>query len=168
MDLSIVNHLFVTARFVVKGTARTGDLRLSSFLNAARRPWLPIDHVTFSDLVTGEKIAARRAMLRLADVLFAHEFLDLAGDPVRKKLAQGQAPDFRMVSSYFRPPSRLEMVGRVRRESLDPAGSDDFFVVVEPLLRGIDEAQKGELEALKNLPYAIVQRSQLHGYFEYE
>ncbi|MSR45777.1 MAG: hypothetical protein EXS13_01700 [Planctomycetes bacterium] len=168
MDLSLVNHLFVTPRFVVKGTVRSGALRLSSFLNAARRPWLTIDEVTFTDLESGEKISARRATLRLADVLFAHEFLDLGGDPVRRKLAQSETPDFRMVSAWFRAPARLEIVGRARREALDPAATDDFFVLLEPLLRGIVPSQAAALEPCKNLSYAIVQRSQLHGYFEYE
>lgn len=168
MDLPIVNHLFVTARFVVKGSVRTGDLRLSSFLNAVRRPWLQVENVTFSDLASGEKVSAHRAMVRLADVLFAHEFLDLAGDPIRKQLAQAESPDFRMVSSWFRAPARFEMVGRVRREALDPSSSDEFFVVLEPLLRGGADESARELEALKNLPYAIVQRAQLHAWFEYE
>ncbi len=168
MDLSIVNHLFVTPRFVVKGTVRSGELRLSSYLNAQRRPWLTIDHVTFSDFSGREKVTARRAQLRLADVLFAHEFLDLAGDPVRKKLAQTEARDYRMVSHGFRAPSRLELVGRVRRDLLDPASNDDFFVAMEPLLRGFEGSDAAELEPIKNLSYAIVARSQLHAFFEYE
>lgn len=168
MDFDLVNHLFVTPRLVVKGTVRTGELRLSSWLNAARRPWLQIEQATFVDLASGEKVAARRASLRLADVLFAHEFLDLGGDPVRRKLAQSESADFRMVSCWFRAPSRLELVGRVRREALDPAATEEFFVVLEPLLRGGEAREQPALEPCRHLRYAIVQRSQLHGFFEYE
>ncbi len=176
MDLSIVNHLLVTQRFLVKGTVRTGDLRLSSFLNAVRRPWLAIENVTFTELVSGEKIVARRATLRLADLLLAHEYLDLAGDPIRKRLAQADAAEgqalprseYRMVSAWFRAPSRLEILGRIRQNVLDAATSDEFFVMQEPLLRGVDEATANLLLPVKDLPYAIVHRAQLHGWFEYE
>ncbi len=168
MELSLVNHLFVTARFVVKGTVRTGELRLSSWLNAQRRPWLQVEQATFADLLTGEQVAARRASLRLADVLFAHEFVALQGDPVRRRLAEEQPADFRMASCWFRAPARFELLGRVRREVLDPAAVDDFFVMREPLLRGGDARDLPALAPCRNLSYAIVQRAQLHGFFEYE
>jgi hypothetical protein len=168
MELSLVNHLFVTARFVVKGTVRTGDLRLSSWLNAQRRPWIQVEQTTFADLVTGEQVAARRASLRLGDVLFAHEFVALQGDPVRRRLAEERPDDFRMASCWFRAPACFELLGRVRREALDPAAADEFFVMREPLLRGGDARDRPVLEPCRNLSYAIVQRAQLHGFFEYE
>jgi hypothetical protein len=168
LDVPIVNHVFLTPRFFVKGTVRTGELRLSSFLNSARRPLLQVDSVTFVDFELGDRIVARRATLRLADVLLAYEFLDLAGDPLRKKLSQPEQQDYRMVSAYFRPPSRLEVLGRVRQELLEATPGDDFFVVMEPLLRGFPDQPVAELDMLKNLPYAIVNRAQLHCFFEYE
>ena len=168
MEHAIVNHLFLTARFFVKGTVRTGDLRLSSFLNSVRRPLLQIDSVTFVDFDLGDRIVARRASLRLSDVLLAFEFLDLAGDPLRKRLSQPEEQEFKMVSAYFRSPSKIEVLGRVRRNELDATPGEDFFVLREPLLRGLGEKATPELESLKNLPYAIVNRSQLHCFFEYE
>lgn len=168
MDLSIVNHLFLTQRFLVKGNVRTGELRLSSFLNAVRRPLLALDNVTLIDLEKGDRIAARRMSLRLADVLLAHEFLDLAGDLQRRALAKPESVEHRMVSLYFRAPSRLELLGRVRREVLDATPGEEFFVVMEPLLRGFDEKADGDLVPIKNLPYAIVNRAQIHCFFEYE
>jgi hypothetical protein len=169
MDLSIVNHLFLTQRFLVKGMLRTGELRLSSFLNSVRRPLLALDHVTFVDLQRSDRITAKRATIRLEDVLLAHEYLDLAGDPLRKKLAQPELQDHRMVSAYFRAPSRLEVLGRVRRDVLESASREEFFVVMEPLLRGLEEHEKrDDLRALDDLAYAIVNRTQLHAWFEYE
>jgi len=168
MDLAIVNHLFLTQRFLVKGNVRTGELRLSSFLNSVRRPLLDVDNITMIDLERGDRIVARRATVRLADVLLAHEFLDLAGDPLRKRLAQPESSEFRMVSVYFRAPSRLELLGRVRHDVFEPVQGDDFFVVMEPLVRGFDEKLAADAEQLKSLTYAIVNRSQIHCYFEYE
>ena len=168
MDVPIVNHVFLTPRFFVKGTVRTGELRLSSFLNAARRPLLQVDNVTFVDFELGDRIVARRATIRLPDVLLAYEFLDLAGDPLRKKLSQPEQQDFRMVSAYFRAPSRLEVLGRVRQDVLEATQGDDFFVVMEPMLRGFADKSLSELDTLKSLPYAIVNRSQIHCFFEYE
>lgn len=168
MDLALTNHLFLTPRFVVKGNARTGDLRLSSFLNSVRRPWLVIDHATLIDTTTQDRIATKQATLRLADVIFAHEYLDLGGDPLRKKLAQTEQHDFRMLSLYFKAPCRLEMLGRVRHDAMDPAQGDDFLVVMEPLVRGFAESDSDEVKALKELTYAIVNRSQVHGFFQYE
>jgi len=168
MEPAIVNHLFLTPRFFVKGTVRTGDLRLSSFLNAARRPLLQLESVTFVDVDLGDRIVASRATLRLADVLLAYEFLDLAGDPLRKRLAEPELQEFRMVSAYFRAPARLELLGRVRRESLEATPGDDFFVMMEPMVRGLADRTAPGFEALRNLPYAIVNRSQIHCFFEYE
>jgi hypothetical protein len=168
MNVPIVNHLFLTPRFFVKGIVKTGELRLSSFLNSARRPLLQIEGVTFVDFELGDRIVARRATLRLADVLLAYEFLDLAGDPLRKRLSQPEEQEFRMVSAYFRAPSRLEVLGRIRRDAFDATPGDDFFVVMEPLLRGFADKSVAELEMLKSLPYAIVNRAQLHCFFEYE
>ncbi len=168
MDLSIVNHLFLTPRFLVKGNVRTGDLRLSAFLNSVRRPMLSVESVTFVEFEKGDRIVARSAALRLADLLLAYEVIDLSGDPLRKRLAQPDPSEFRMVSAYFRAPSPLEIVGRVRRDLLDAPPGDDFFVMMEPILRGLAEKISSDFEALKNLPYAIVNRAQLHCLFEYE
>jgi len=168
MDLSIVNHLFMTQRFLVKGNVRTGDLRLSSFLNSARRPWLTIESASLIDLRHPDRVFTKAVTLRLADVIFAHEFLDLAGDPLRRSLALPEKNDFRMLSIYFRAPCRLEMLGRARHDAVEAGTGDDFFVVMEPLLRGFDDKDGADAQALKNIPYAIVNRQQVHCYFQYE
>lgn len=168
MDLSIVNHLFLTQRFLVKGNVRTGELRLSSFLNSVRRPWLTIESATLIDLRSPDKVFTKAFTLRLADVIFAHEFLDLAGDPLRKSLAVPEKNDFRMLSLYFRAPCRLEMLGRARHESVEAATGDEFFVVMDPLLRGFDDKDAEDVRSLKNMNYAIVNRRQVHCFFQYE
>jgi hypothetical protein len=168
MDLSIVNHLFLTQRFLVKGNVRTGDLRLSSFLNSVRRPWLSIENATLIDLRLPDRVFAKTTTLRLADVILAHEFLDLAGDPLRRSLAVQEQNDFRMLSIYFRAPCRLEMLGRARHDAVDAGTGDEFFVVMEPLLRGFDDKDAADVQALKNMNYAIVNRRQVHCFFQYE
>jgi hypothetical protein len=168
MDVSIVNHLFLTQRFLIKGNVRTGDLRLSSFLNSVRRPWLAVENATLVDLRHPDRVLAKQATIRLADVIFAHEFLDLSGDPLRKKLAQPEQNDFRMLSLFFRAPCRLELLGRIRHDALDAGQGDDFFVVMEPLLRGFEDKDAAEVQALKNLSYAIVNRAQVDCFFQYE
>ncbi len=172
MDVSIVNHLFLTPRFLIKGNVRTGDLRLSSFLNAARRPWLALENATVVDLERPDRLAAKQFSVRLADVLLAHEYLDLSGDPLRKSLAQPEPDQFRMFSLYLRAPCRLEVLGKIRREALESGQGDDFFVVLDPLLRGFEESDPAQLppeaKALKNLSYAILNRAHVHCYFQYE
>jgi hypothetical protein len=168
MDVSIVNHLFLTQRFLIKGNVRTGDLRLSSFLNSVRRPWLTIDQATLIDLRHPDRVLIKQMTVRLADVIFGHEFLDLSGDPLRRSLAQQESNDFRMLSVFFRAPCRLEMLGRIRHESLESGQGDEFFVVMEPLLRGFEDKDAAEVQALKNLPYAIVNRAQVDCFFQYE
>jgi hypothetical protein len=168
MDLSIVNHLFLTQRFLVKGNVRTGDLRLSSFLNSVRRPWLAIENATLIDLRQPDRVFAKTTTLRLEDVVLAHEFLDLAGDPLRKSLAVQEQNEFRMLSVYFRSPCRLELLGRARHDAVDAGTGDEFFVVMEPLLRGFDDKDATDVQALKNMNYAIVNRRQVHCFFQYE
>jgi len=168
MDLSIVNHLFLTQRFLVKGNVRTGDLRLSSFLNSVRRPWLAIENATLIDLRQPDRVFAKTTTLRLEDVVLAHEFLDLAGDPLRKSLAVQEQNEFRMLSVYFRAPCRLELLGRARHDAVDAGTGDEFFVVMEPLLRGFDDKDSADVQSLKNMTYAIVNRRQVHCFFQYE
>src|SRR5262249_11263177 len=159
----------VTQRFLVKGNVRTGDLRLSSFLNSVRRPWLTIENATLVDFERPDRVAARQLTLRLADVLFSHEYLDLSGDPLRKSLVQPEQ-DFRTFSLYFRAPCRLEMLGKIRREALESGQGDDFFVALDPQLRGLDEGDETELPpevtGLKSLSYAILNRAQVHCFFQ--
>src|SRR5262249_39502809 len=142
MDVSIVNHLFVTQRFLLKGNVRTGDLRLSSFLNSLRRPWLTLENATLVEFDRPDRVAAKQFSLRLSDVLFAHEYLDLAGDPLRKSLAPSEQ-DFRTFLLHFRAPCRLEMLGKIRREALESGKGDEFLVSLDPQLRGLAEAEDG-------------------------
>jgi hypothetical protein len=172
MDVSIVNHLFLTQRFLVKGNVRTGELRLSSFLNAQRRSWVAIENATIVDLEREDRVVAKQLSLRRDDVVFAHEYLDLSGDPLRKSLAQQEQDDYRMFSLYFRAPCRFEMLGKVRRDVLESGQGDEFFVVMDPLLRGFaerdPEQHAAEVKGLKSLSYAILNRAQVHCFFQYE
>jgi hypothetical protein len=172
MDVAIVNHLFLTQRFLVKGTVRTGELRLSSFLNTVRRPWLAVEDATFLEFDRPDRGVAKHLSLRLSDVLLAHEYLDLSGDPLRKSLAQSERDDFSSFAIHFRAPSRFELIGRIRREALESGQGDEFFVVLDPLLRGFEERDgeqaPDEVKALKGLNFAILNRAQVHAYFPYE
>lgn len=145
----------------MKGTVRTGGLRLTSFLNAARGRWLQVGDPALLDFERGAERTAGGLVLRLDDVLLAHEYLDLAGDPLRKRLAQPDDAQPRRMHACFRAPSRLEIVGRSNAGAPDPAGSDEFFVVTEPELLGLDGGCEAAIAALRGLSYAIVNRSQL-------
>ena len=167
MDKSFVNHLFLTSRFLVKGRVSTGDLRLTNFLNTYRRPLLKIEDITLTELASGDQILAPVGSVRLRDVLLAHEFLDLSGDLHRRQWAERETFDFEMASVYFRAPSGMELVGRVRSEVIEGTSRSDFFVVVEPQLRGL-ERHHPELDVLAKLPYVILNRTQVHCLFQYE
>jgi len=172
MDVAIVNHLFLTQRFLVKGNVRTSELRLSSFLNSVRRPWLAVEDATILEFDRPDRVTTKQYALRLSDVVLAHEYLDLSGDPLRKSLAQSERDDFRSFSIHFRAPCRLEMVGRIRREALESGQGDEFFVALDPLLRGFEEKEDeqlpAEVKSLKSLNYAILNRAQVHAFFPYE
>ena len=61
MNYPMVNHLFVTERFLVKGQVETGELRLSNFLNNYKKPMLQVEDITMIDLRSGDRVVAASA-----------------------------------------------------------------------------------------------------------
>jgi hypothetical protein len=168
MDPVIVNHVFLTARFLIKGRVLTGEQRLTSFLRSYRRAFLSIEDITMFDLERSDQIVAARGQLRVEDILLAHEFLDVAGDMHSRALVERESQAYRMASIYFRAPTTFEVVGRVREEFLGGALQETFFVVQEPNLRGLQERTERDFLQLKRMPYTIVNGGQVHCIFNYE
>ena len=168
MDLAMVNHLFVTPRFLVKGRIATGDLRLSSFLTSYRRPFLNIDDLSLLEWSTNSRIVAAQGQVRFDDIVLAHEFLEVSGDSHRKAMAEEDEQSFQMASLYLRAPCPWELFGRVKRDVVQATGADTFLVVRDPEIRGLESEAAEELELLARLPYLILNGNFVHCMFRYE
>ena len=168
MDPAIVNHLFLTSRFLVKGRVATGGKRLTDLLEMYRRDFLAIDDITLFDVEHGDQVISGRGHLRMEDVLLAHEFLDVSSDDHLRSMFEKEDHEYVMASMYFRPPGSVEVVGRVRRSILQATRPNEFFVVQSPNVKGLNDRSEPDFLRLQQLSYAIVNRSQVHCLFEYE
>ena len=166
--MDLVNHLFVTPQFLILGRVNTGGKRLTSFLQSLRKPFLPLEDLTMMRLDRDERILASRGFLRSQEILFAHEFIDLAGDEHLKSLASMDDGDFGTVSFNLNEPRGCEVIGRCKSEALNPMLSDGFFVIGKPEFRGLEQRREREFEQLRKLSYGILNRAYVHCFFEYK
>jgi len=166
--MELVNHLFLTPRFLVKGRVATGDQRLSTFLGSYRRAFLTVEDVTLVAIHSPEKTRTGRIELRASDVVLAHEFLDLQRDEHRRTLATQDQAARDTFSLYLREPMGCELLGRVREDALASAQQSEFCVVTQVEVRGLEHASGSEFEKIRKLSYAILNRSFIHCHFKYE
>jgi hypothetical protein len=166
--MDLVTHFFLTPRFLVKGRVRTGESRLSTFLNSFTRPFLGVEDVTLLDVARPERTSVKTLELRVEDVVLAHEFLDLAGDQHQRALARMQEESREVHTFYLREPTGCELFGRVRGDVLATALQGGFCVVTDAEIRGLEEAVGAEFEKIRKLPYAILNTAYVHCHFRYE
>ncbi len=79
-DLVIVEDLFVTGSFLLKGKLERKGQRLSRILEIHREPFLSVKNAVKTDFETGETLSLPQVFLNIKHLVFAHEFLDLSGD----------------------------------------------------------------------------------------
>jgi hypothetical protein len=166
VEPGIVNHLFLTTQYLVKGEIKSGGKRLSDFLQHFGRPFVPVHNATLYRLDSADQIVTTAAWLRLSDVILAYEFLDLAGDTYRRTIGEHSDQEFQMAGIQARLLPQLEVVGKVRAEALRNPETDGFFIMRNPVVRGIHR-DGTDFDHLGRLPYAIVHWAQVHCIFPY-
>ena len=168
MEMAIVNHFFLTPKYLIKGRVPTGGQRLTDMLRNYQRPFVLVEDITLFDLNSGTQVLADRGQLRVDDILLAHEFLDVSRDDYMRSLSDQDEPTYTMACIEFRAPSTLELVGKVRQDVMEGLGSGRFFVVQDPNMRGLGKRPEPDFERLRKLSYVIVQWSQVHCVLEYD
>lgn len=156
----VVSDLFLTDSFLIKGMVAGKSTRISKFLDEYRRHFLPIHEATMIDLKSRQRIATPRVFVNLDEIVFAHEFLDTAGDFFQKTIAKDR--EAVRIRAFYSGGVNVELAGRVRPKAYE---SDDvtkrFFVMEAPQIRGLDLEGDADLAVLKSLPYIVVNKSRL-------
>jgi hypothetical protein len=158
-----LKDLLLTDTFLLKGHISTGGQRLTSFLNAIPKRFLEMNEVTVTDHVRGVRFTNSRMLLRVEEIILAHELVE-RGDESLKLLA-AQERDEVIVTARFSGATPLITSGRVSRRALehDTPGQHEFIVFTEPNFEGLTSIAH---DIFKNLPYVIANRGRIAFIYE--
>jgi hypothetical protein len=152
--------LVLTGTFLVKGHVNTGGQRLSNFLNNTPKRFLEMDEATVIHLLQGERTKKARILVRVDEILLAHE-LEETGDETLRLLAEREKDEI-TATVLFNGTTRLEVSGRVGKRALERDGGDhDFIVVMGPEIRGLTGEAGMEFSVLDDLHYLIANKSRI-------
>lgn len=155
-----VKDLLLTDMFLLKGHVKTGDQRLSTFLNTTPKRFLEMDEVTFVKHTGGESVSVPQMLVRVEEILLAHE-MEETGDEGLKHLAEREK-DEAAVTVFFGGAMPLQLSGKVSKRAVERATSrHDFIVVVEPVLQVFTGKASHEFAIFEDLPYLIANRARL-------
>jgi hypothetical protein len=165
--LTIVSDLLLTDCFLIKGNVEHKYTRLSQVLDEHRRYFVRVRDATLIDLKSHDRIKTPLVHVNVDEILFAHEYIDEAGDEHRRLLSNKQ--DLHRVRMFYTGNLNVELSGLVRPGSYE---SDDhisrrFLVMRSPSLRGFNSGGDKELEGLKTLPYLIVNKLRLSYVYDF-
>ena len=165
--LTIVSDLFLTDSFLIKGEVERKYARLSQMLDEHRRYFLKIRNATLIDLNTCDRIQTPLLHVNMDEILLAHEFLDVAGDPQHAQLSKEQATN--KVRVFFTGHLNIEVGGEVRPGSYecDDRATRRFFVLRNPTVRGFNSREDQDLGLMLKLPYVIVNKTRLSYVYDF-
>jgi hypothetical protein len=165
--LTIVSDLFLTDSFLIKGEVERKYARLSQMLDEHRRYFLKVRNATLIDLNTCDRIQTPLLHVNMDEILLAHEFLDVAGDPQHAQLAKEQATN--KVRVFFTGHLNIEVGGEVRPGSYecDDRATRRFFVLRNPTVRGFNAREDQDLGLMLKLPYVIVNKTRLSYVYDF-
>ena len=168
MPPTMITHLLVTSRYVVKGVVRTGGQRMQAILGADGPNYLILENAILWELEGTKKVEVGNGLIRRDQVVFAHEYMDFASDPHRSQLEVDE--ERQPVALQLLEPRGWELQGNLRAVELSSSRDDGVLVLLEPSLDAppIIGAAREARDALNGLPYIIVNRSFVHGFLGHE
>ncbi|MCB9883671.1 MAG: hypothetical protein H6834_17920 [Planctomycetes bacterium] len=156
-DYKIVEDMFLTENFLIKGTVEGKFKRLSSFLDQYRKNFLPIRDATLIDLATRQRVETPLVFVRVNEIILAHEYLDVKGDWYLAQLAAGQK--LVPLRAFHSGRINLELSGLARPQAYEiVTGSHHFFIIEAPKVVGLNTEGDPDLEQIAKLPYLIVNK----------
>ncbi len=164
--LTIVSDLFLTDSFLIKGQVENKHARLSQLLDGHRKVFLKVRDATLVDLFSRDRIQTPLLHVNLNQILLAHELIETAGDPTARLLSTDT--ELQRVRTFYTGNLNVEIAGDVRPgayEMDDP--TKRFFVMRKPEVRGMDFSGDNDLELLKDLPYAILNKGRLSYVYDF-
>lgn len=166
--MEYVKDLFLTDSFLIKGYVKTGGRRLSTWLNNYKARFIEVHDATLVGVNQGDRIVTARAMINVDEILLANELIDSAGDHSLRALADGDK-DRALVNLYFGGKLPLEVSGKMLKRAYNRTdlGEQDFLVVTEPSVEGLNAKKQREFAVLKRAAYLIVNRKRIAYVFDY-
>lgn len=157
----VVEDLFLTDAFLIKGRLVGKYHRLGKVLEDLERTFLTIEDATLVSLRSSDVVRTPRVQVNVAEIVLAHELVDMAGDDTLRGLAIDEKTS--RIRAFYRGGVQLELAGRVTPGAYEPSRgpSRRWFVLAEPKIRGLDVSGHPDLGVLDKLGYAIVQKSKL-------
>lgn len=157
----IVEDLFLTESFLIKGRIANKYHRLTKMLEDTERTFLQIKDATMVSLRGGEVIRTPSVMVNRSEIVFAHELVDTASDDGLRQLASNEKSV--QIRAFYSGSIQLEIGGIIEPGAYEPAHNSGrwYFIMQEPKLRGLNLDDNAELRVLKSLPYIIVRKSKL-------
>ena len=158
---TIVEDLFLTESFLIKGRLAKKYHRLTKMLEDLDRLFLHVEDATMVALRGPEVIRTPSVYVNVKELILAHELVEIAGDPGLKGLAADEKTN--RVRAFYNGALQFEIAGRTEAGGYEAAhrGGAKYFVMREPVLRGLNLDGHKELASLKGLSYAILQKRKL-------
>ncbi len=156
-----VEDLFVTDCFLIKGRLTNKFQRLTRMLEDHERSYLSIEDATLASLRGPEVIRTPRVMVNQREIVFAHELVDVAGDNAQRRLAANGKTV--RVRGFYNGAVQLELSGNCEPGAYEPKRGNrrNYFIMTEPVVRGLSFDENPELNILRKLSYAIVRKDKL-------
>ncbi len=161
-DPVIVEDLFLTDNFLIKGRVLYKYQRLTKVLEDTPEGFLQVLDASMIALRDNQVIRTPSVLVNPAEVVLAHELVDIAGDQALRTLATG-AHKSSSIRAFYNGVLQMELTGRIESGAYEPAHNNGrrFFIMLDPVLRGLDLDSNPEFGILKDLSYAIVRKSKL-------
>ena len=166
--LTIVSDLLLTDAFLIKGLVENKYTRLSQLLDEYRKYFIKVRDATLIDLNSRDRIQTPLLHVNLDEVLLAHELIETAGDPHAARLAS-DGFHYERVRAFYTGNLNVEIAGDVRPGcyEADDRSTRRFFVMQKPKVRGMKLDGDKDLELLKALPYAILNKTRLSYVYDF-
>jgi hypothetical protein len=157
----IVEDLFLTDTFLIKGRLPNKSMRLVKMLEDFSHGFLQIEDAVMVSLRSSEVIRTPRVLVNPNELILAHELVDVAGDSTLRQLADNQKAV--RIRAFYKGVVQLELSGNVEAQAYEPhhLSGRQYFTMEDPVLRGLRFEDNSELAILKNLGYAIVRKDRL-------
>lgn len=157
----IVEDLFLTETFLIKGRLSNKSRRLTTMLEGGDGSFLAVDDATMVALRGKEVVRTPRVMINPKEIILAHELLELAGDSAWRHLAQPNKTV--RIRAFYNGSIHLELAGKIEPGAYEfsHGGGRRYFIMQSPVVRGLNIRGNDDLSVLHGLDYAIVHKSRL-------
>ena len=157
----IVEDLFLTNAFLIKGRLSNKYRRLTAMLNEADGTYLEIEDAVMISLRGNEVIRTPSVLINPKEIILAHELLELSGDIALRGLAEPNKTV--RIRAFYNGVVQIELAGKIAPGAYEPShnGGCRYFIMQEPVVRGLNLKLNEELSVLEGLDYAIVQKDHL-------